>query len=233
MAYRTIPADQQPDIAMLNEHLGDLPQRLPAMLSEIEQKDTATASHTWRVVLYTRALAEALGIHREIVDHVGIAAALHDIGKLDIPDAILMKPGPLTDEEFGIIKTHPVRGYDRLHSMGITHPIVLNLVRWHHERVDGKGYPDGLGGDQIPLGPRFFSVIDTFDALTSVRPYRHEIGEDAAERAIEELRRGIGTRYCTDAVEAFADLYHTGRLGWILHHFNDSNPAPAFSLPAR
>lgn len=194
----------------------------------LEAKDGLTAAHTWRVTLYTRLLAEEFGLDHDAVSRIGIAAALHDIGKLDIPDAILLKPGKLTDEEFAIIKTHPVKGYERLRELGIDDQVALNLVRWHHERLDGKGYPDGISGDQIPIGARFFSVIDTFDALTSVRPYRAAVGEAAAEKALEELHMGVGTRYAPEAVEAFCRLYHRSDLNWILEYFNDASAVPGF-----
>ncbi len=211
--------DQQPMGAQVS-----LAEALP-WVKAIELKDSSTASHTWRVVLYARALSECFGIDRARVERISTAAALHDIGKLRIPDAILQKPGKLTDEEFGIIKTHSAHGHEMLREMGVDDQVALNLVRHHHERWDGLGYPDGLKGEDIPLGARYFAVIDTFDALTSVRPYRREVGEGAAERALEELERGVGTRYWGEAVGAFAQLYREGALQWILHYFNDEAPA--------
>ena len=214
------------------------PEIVEALVKTIEIKDLSSAAHTWRVVLYTRALAEQFGLDATRLHSVTVGAALHDIGKIDIPDAILQKPGRLSDDEFEIIKRHPVIGYDRLVDMGETDPIVLNLVRHHHERVDGKGYPDGLLSEAIPPGARYFAVIDTFDALTSVRPYRSEVGPAAAERALEELHAGIGSRYCSDCVDAFITLYRRGALGWIMEYYNDSHCALPFTpdpsdLPGR
>ncbi len=194
----------------------------------LERKDGLTAAHTWRVTLYARLLSEEFGLTHEQVNRIGVAASLHDIGKLDIPDAVLMKPGKLTDEEFAIIKTHPVKGHERLLALGVDDQIALNLVRWHHERIDGKGYPDGVAGDKIPIGARFFSVIDTFDALTSIRPYRADVGAGAGERALEELHKGVGTRYAPEAVEAFCRLFRRGDLKWIMDYFNDGGDAPGF-----
>ncbi|MBL0921230.1 MAG: HD-GYP domain-containing protein [Phycisphaerales bacterium] len=194
----------------------------------LEAKDGLTAAHTWRVVLYTRHLAEEFGLDHEAVSRIGVAAALHDVGKLDIPDGILLKPGKLTDEEFEIIKTHPVKGHERLLAIGVDDQVALNLVRWHHERLDGKGYPDGIAGAQIPIGARFFSVIDTFDALTSLRPYRSTVGDAAGERALEELHKGVGTRYDPEAVEAFCRMHRRGDLGWIMEYFNDAASTPGF-----
>jgi HD-GYP domain-containing protein (c-di-GMP phosphodiesterase class II) len=206
------------------------PETALALVRVIEHKDRATAAHTWRVVLYTRALAEASGISREDEQRLTFAAALHDVGKLDIPDEILGKAGPLTDAEFAVMKTHAALGHQALLSMGEDDPILLNLVRHHHERFDGLGYPDGLAGEAIPLVARWFAVIDSFDAMTSVRPYRAQVGDEAARRAVIELQAGMGTRYAPEPVEAFANLFHTGELDWILHYFNDQVPIEGWAV---
>ena len=117
------------------------------------------------------------------------------------------------------------------HRIAQSRPDLAPIADWslkHHERWDGLGYPYGYAGERIPVAARYFSVIDTFDALTSVRPYRHEIGDDAARNAIIELKNGAGTRYEPEAVEMFARLFDTGRLDWILHYFNDNSPVPVF-----
>jgi HD-GYP domain-containing protein (c-di-GMP phosphodiesterase class II) len=204
------------------------PDILQAFLRTIEMKDDATAAHTWRVVLYARALAESYGVNDETLKRITYAAAMHDLGKLDIPDEILRKPGKLTDEEFAVIKTHAALGHDRLVNMGEEDPIMLEIVRHHHERIDGKGYPDGLSGESIPVPARMFAVIDTFDAMTSVRPYRKEIGAEAAEKALLELKAGEGTRYDPAAVAAFTKLYRAGSLTWILQYFNDAAQLPTY-----
>lgn len=202
------------------------PDIVQALVGVLEAKDFSTAAHTWRVVLYTRALAESAGVSNELIHRLTYAAALHDVGKIDIPDEILQKPGPLTPEEFAVMKTHTTQGHERLLRMGETDELVLHLVRHHHEQWNGRGYPDGLTGEAIPMGPRFFAVVDTFDALTSVRPYRSEVGPEAAEKAIEELGHMSGSRYCTEAVDVFTTLYRRGGLGWILEYFNDTCPVP-------
>jgi HD-GYP domain-containing protein (c-di-GMP phosphodiesterase class II) len=204
------------------------PEIVQALVGVLEAKDYSTAAHTWRVVLYTRALAEAAGLSDPLIRRLTYGAALHDVGKIDVPDEILQKPGPLTPEEFEVIKTHTTQGHERLVRMGETDPLVLTLVRNHHEQWDGRGYPDGLRAHHIPVGPRFFAVIDTFDAMTSVRPYRAEVGPQAAERAIDELLTHSGTRYCAEAVTLFTDLYRKGGLGWILEYFNDTCPVPDY-----
>ncbi|MEC9373656.1 MAG: HD-GYP domain-containing protein [Planctomycetota bacterium] len=206
------------------------PDLVASLVKTIELKDLSTAAHSWRVVLYARAMAEELGLDHETIRRVTAAAALHDVGKIDIPDQILQKPGKLTDEEFDVIKSHTTLGHERLVRMGEEDEIMLNLVRHHHERWDGKGYPDGLAGDRIPLGPRLFAVIDSFDALTSVRPYRREVGEEAANSALVEIEAGKGTRYQPEMAELFARLYRTGKIDWILHYFNDESPIPGFSM---
>jgi len=204
------------------------PATVANLVRQIEAKDLSTAAHTWRVVLYTRALLEHFGVDRELTALLTQGAALHDVGKLDIPDAILQKPGKLTDDEFEIIKLHPVTGNARMITLDVTDEPILNLVRYHHERWDGHGYPHQLKGEDIPIGPRVFAVIDSFDAMTSVRPYRQHIADNAADLALVELQAGMGTRYWPEAVEGFTDLYRTGRLDHIVHYFNDDVPLPAF-----
>jgi HD-GYP domain-containing protein (c-di-GMP phosphodiesterase class II) len=205
------------------------PAIVAALVKSLELKDGATASHTWRVVLYTRALAEAAGLDHDTIGRLTVAAALHDLGKIDIPDDILLKPSKLTEDEFAVIKTHPSLGHERLVRMGVTDRIVLDLVRHHHERVDGEGYPDRLAGDAIPVGARFFAVVDTFDALTSVRPYRRQLGDDAAKRAIDIITKDVDSHYAVEAVDLFVREFDRGALEWILHYFNDENPAPEYA----
>lgn len=181
------------------------------------------------MVLYTRAILESFGVDHEMIELATQAAALHDIGKIDIPDRILQKPGKLSDEEFEVIKLHPVTGWARIITLGVSEEPIHNIVRFHHERWDGLGYPFQIKGEEIPIGARVFSVIDSFDAMTSVRPYRNDLGDHAAERALIELQAGMGTRYWGEGVEAFTELFKTGKLDHILHYFNDDVPVPAFA----
>lgn len=205
------------------------PEQVQQLVQEIEKKDLSTAAHTWRVVLYTRAMLEEFAVDHEMIDLVTQAAALHDIGKIVIPDEILQKPGRLSDEEYEIIKLHSVAGYAHMLKLGVSEEPILNLVRFHHERWDGLGYPFQATGEDIPIGARVFAVIDAFDAMTSVRPYRDDLGDKAAERALIELQAGMGTRYWSEGVEAFTQLFHTGKLDYILHYFNDEVPVPGFA----
>jgi HD-GYP domain-containing protein (c-di-GMP phosphodiesterase class II) len=204
------------------------PARLKELLLAIEGKDASTAAHTWRVVLYARAMAEEAGVPEERLHEFTYAAALHDVGKLETPRAILTKPGRLTPLEFEIIKLHPVTGYARMITMGVENPTILDLIRYHHERWDGKGYPYAIAGEAIPKPARYFAVIDTFDAMTSRRPYRSAVGAEAADRAIEEIHRGRGSRYAPDAVDLFTNLYKRGCLDWIQNYCNDENTAAGF-----
>ena len=197
---------------------------IEALIREVEVKDACTAAHTWRVALYTQLLSEAGGLDRNEVLRLMYAAVLHDVGKIDIPYRILAKPGRLTEAEFEVIKTHPILGYDRLRRIGEIDPVTLALVRSHHERLDGSGYPDGLSGTEIPTAASCFAVIDTFDAMTSHRPYRHTVGSEGAEKALVVLKAEAGTRYCPEAVELLVARYECGDLDWILSYFNDEQP---------
>lgn len=187
----------------------------------VELKDRSTGAHTWRVTMYAQAMAEASRVDTPMLMNFMLAAVLHDLGKLDIPDAILGKPGALDDDEFKIIQQHAHYGHERLLRMGVTEPLVLGVVRSHHERIDGTGYPDGLVGDQIPQAARWFSIIDGFDAMTSLRCYRDGRGEGAPERALLDLESHAGSWYDPEAVAVFRDLYESGRLDSTLEHLND------------
>jgi hypothetical protein len=150
-------------------------------------------------------IARGMGLPSEDVARIRAAAAVHDVGKLRTPKAVLNKPGRLTDAEFEVIKRHPVDGAEMVAALGDAE--LTRIVRHHHERLDGAGYPDGLHGDEIPLGARIIAVADTFDAITSARPYR-----DAAphQKAIDILREEAGTQLDPDAVRAFL-AYYSGR----------------------
>ena len=187
----------------------------------VELKDRSTGAHTWRVTMYAQAMAEAARVDTPRLMNFMLAAVLHDLGKIDVPDAILGKPGSLDPDEFKRMQEHTTAGHDRLIRMGVTEPVVLDVVRSHHERIDGTGYPDGLAGEQIPLAARWFSVIDGFDAMTSLRSYRDGRGEAAAEQAILDLEVHAGSWYQPEAVAVFRELYESGRLDSTLEHLND------------
>jgi putative two-component system response regulator len=157
----------------------------------IEAKSQHTQGHSERVTSYAVALAKRVGVNEK--DHAVLrrGAALHDVGKIAVPDEILNKPGALTKEEFDIVKLHPVAG------VRIVEPLrsvrdAIPLIRWHHERMDGKGYPDGLEGKDIPLLTRILSVADVFDALASSRPYRSAIPIQKCFEFLHEIANGGG-----------------------------------------
>lgn len=144
---------------------------IAALAKAIEGKDEYTCGHVDRVSTYCMEIGRRVGVDFEGIRALKIGGIVHDIGKVGVPDQILNKPGKLTDEEMTIMKRHPLIGYDILKELR-TFNTVLPIVRWHHERPNGKGYPDGLAGDDLPLLPRIAAVADWFDALTTDRPYR-------------------------------------------------------------
>src|SRR5215213_1223049 len=150
-----------------------------ALALAIDAKDQTATSHIRRVQRYAAAVAQAIGMTPDEVQGVRMAALLHDIGKLAVPEHILSKPGPLTSEEFRKVQIHPVIGAEIIGAVPFPYP-VAPLILAHHERWDGKGYPNGLEGEQIPLGARILSVVDHFDALTSDRPYHAALSDTEA-----------------------------------------------------
>ena len=169
----------------------------------LDLKDEDTAGHSKRVTDTTVRLARRLGISSDDLVHVQRGALLHDIGKMGIPDSILLKRGPLTTEEFDVMKQHPVYAYELLYPIEFLRP-ALDIPYCHHERWDGTGYPRGLKGEQIPLSARIFAVVDVFDALTSDRPYRAAWTE---QRAKDHIREGVGSHFDPAVVAAFFELF--------------------------
>lgn len=166
-------------------------ETLTAFTEAVAQRDLYTGGHVKRIAGYATAVARELKLSLEQVDTIGYAAQLHDIGKLAIPTEILRKPSYLSREEWDIIQQHPVIGSQILERISVLRGVVP-LVRHHHERFDGTGYPDGLRGSEIPLGARIIAVVDAFDAMISDRPYRCAM---SFEEAIDELRVGAGTQF--------------------------------------
>ncbi len=177
-----------------------------ALAETLEKKDPYTGGHVRRVVGYTVLLGRELGLGREELRDLWLAATLHDIGKIGVPDRILGKPAPLDPDEAEIMKRHTVFGAEIVSPLANLQ--VLRGVRNHHERLDGKGYPDGLHDPEIPLAARIIAVADTFDAMTTSRPYRAGL---PAESAAAEILAGAGTQLCPRVVEAFRRLFTAGR----------------------
>jgi putative nucleotidyltransferase with HDIG domain len=169
----------------------------------MEAKDYYTGGHTERVSQVAVALARRLGYTGEELDAIEIGALLHDIGKIGIPERILHKPGPLDEEEWKVMREHPIISEYILSEIDLN-PIVLQVARSSHERIDGAGYPDGLRGDQIPLPARIVLAADALDALTSDRPYR---SARTVSAAMEELRSHAGTQFCPKVIEALDAVY--------------------------
>jgi putative nucleotidyltransferase with HDIG domain len=202
----------------LERHLIDT---ITAFVNAIESKDPYLKGHSARVALYATEIATVMGLDDETIQIVSRGAMLHDLGKLSIMDTILRKPDRLTEEEFAIIKAHPVVGERILKPLRFLNREAC-AVRSHHERFDGSGYPDGLKGENIPLVARIVTVADVFDAVTSNRPYRTALPVDAAR---EEIARGRGTHFDPQVADAFASI-PTERLVEITRHYESLVSAP-------
>ncbi len=175
---------------------------LEALVTALDAREHETHAHSQRVREYTSTLARIMGLNDEELIQVGRGALLHDVGKIGVPDSILLKPGKLTDEEWVEMKRHPRIGYEILQNIKFLEP-AARIVLTHQERWDGKGYPDGLSGEDIPLGSRIFAVVDTLDAMTSDRPYRKAM---SFATALAEVRRCSGTQFDPSVVEAFLSV---------------------------
>jgi len=185
------------DIQMQSD--GYFTKSVEFMAKVIEARDRYTSGHVGRVTAYTLAVAGELGWDGKKMEEAYLGALLHDIGKIGVPDTILNKPGTLTDDEFEIVKTHVTIGVNMLEGLP-RFSALSNYILSHHERYDGRGYPNGLGGGEIPIEGRIISVADSFDSMTSDRPYRKARG---IEEAVAELRRCSGTQYDPEIVDAF------------------------------
>jgi HD-GYP domain-containing protein (c-di-GMP phosphodiesterase class II) len=177
-----------------------------ALAEALDRRDPYTGGHVRRVVAYSLLLGFQMMLSREELSDLWLASTLHDIGKIATPDHILGKPSPLDRDEVEIMKRHPLDGAAIVQHLANDN--VLKGVRNHHERVDGKGYPDGLSGDQLPPVARIIAVADTYDAMTTSRPYRVGL---PPERAAQEILSSVGTQLCPSVVEAFHSLYQSGR----------------------
>ena len=174
-----------------------------ALVTATEKRDPYTAGHQQRVAMLAVAIGRSLGLPDERLEGIRVAGLLHDLGKIQIPAEILVKPTRLTDMEFGLVQTHSEGGYEILRHVPFPWA-VADFVRQHHERLDGTGYPQGLSGDAILFEARILAVADVVEAMGSHRPYRAALGMD---RALDEIRAGRGVRYSPEAVDACLELF--------------------------
>ena len=185
-----------------------LEHTIEAIAATLEVRDPYTAGHQKRTTRIAVAIGREMGLDEDRLKGLYVAGTIHDIGKIAVPVEILSRPGTLSEAEFAIIRIHPVAGYDIIKGIEFPWP-VANIVRQHHERLDGSGYPDGLKGDAILLESRILSVADVLEAISSHRPYRAALG---LEVAIDELRRYRGTRFDPQVVDTCLKLLNEGRL---------------------
>jgi len=177
-----------------------------ALAQAVDAKDSYTAGHSSRVTQYSVVIAEELGLDSEIVRRVRLSGLLHDVGKIGIQDSVLGKPGKLTDEEFAMMKSHPVVGGHILKPVAQLADVIDGVIS-HHERFDGRGYPRGLKGEEIPLQGRIIGVADAFDAMTSDRVYRPRLSDEVA---LAELKKNSGTQFDSRMVDAFLAAFDRG-----------------------
>jgi len=179
------------------------------LVSLVDLRDAYTGGHSSRVGTYTRAIGVRLGLPDTQLEQVVMAALLHDIGKIGVPDHVLLKEGKLTGEEFAQIKKHPELGWMALKSINDFKSLSL-IVLHHHERMDGSGYPGGLKGSAIPLGSRIIAVADSYDALTTDRPYRKA---RTRQVAVDELLSCVESQFDSRVLSAFLDSLEADRNG--------------------
>lgn len=180
------------EIAAQHEKLERISMQIVKALSgAVDAKDAYTNGHSLRVAEYSKEIARRAGLCGKAQDDIYMMGLLHDVGKIGVPDAIINKPARLTDEEFAVIKTHPVMGAKILKNIK-DFPELTTGARWHHERYDGKGYPDGIAGEEIPLEARIIAVADAYDAMSSRRSYRDVLPQEIVR---SEIEKGKGTQF--------------------------------------
>ncbi len=180
-----------------------------ALAEAIEKKDRYTGGHTKRVVHFSMCIAKYMNLTAEQLERIRLGAILHDVGKIGIEDKILKKPAPLDDDEWGVMKTHPELGWEIMNRVEGLKDVIAGM-RYHHERYDGKGYPLGLKGEEIPVIARIISVADTYDAMVSTRPYRKGLDPKIA---FEEIVKYRGTQFDPEVVDAFIEAFKNEKMG--------------------
>jgi len=197
----------------------DLPllRSLLTLASVIEARDPYTGGHIWRVSKYAKTLAEKAGLDKDVVFRAELGGLVHDLGKVGVADAILSKPGKLTESEFSVMKKHAEIGRDLISSHPMS-PYVIDAIFCHHERVDGKGYPGGIMKEKLPLIAELITVADAFDAMTSARPYRAGMPPGKALQIIDAEK---GKQFDAALAGVFLDLAGKGLLEHIIAHCGD------------
>jgi len=191
---------------------------LETLANSLEARDEYTRGHSQRVCDLSLMIARHMGVCEEALAEIRVGTLLHDIGKIGIPDAVLNKPGRLTDEEFALMRQHTVIGYDICKPLGLNEGALM-LIRNHHEKLDGTGYPDGLKGGELPLSVRIVCVADAFDAMSSRRPYREVMDE---KLRLEQFNRFAGTQFDPVVVQVLKTLLREGKLDEMYRdHWND------------
>ena len=175
---------------------------MEALAHTIDANDTYTNGHSIRVAQYSRMIAKKMGLPEEFCENIYYMGLLHDIGKIGVPNEIINKPSRLTDDEYNIIKKHPVIGYQILSEIKSNRELAVG-ARWHHERYDGKGYPDRKSGEDIPLEARIIAVADSYDAMTSNRSYRAYLSQAAVR---EEIEKNMGTQFDPEAAKCMLEI---------------------------
>ena len=174
-----------------------------SLAGAIDAKDTYTKGHSTSVSKYSEALARAINLPEKEINRIMLGALLHDVGKIGIPETVLKKEGPLSDDEWAIMKQHPDIGVEKVLQPNVSLRDLIPIVKYHHERIDGRGYPEGLKGDEIPLAAKIVAIADTYHALTSDRPYRSGM---SIENAIAILEEGAGTQWDADLIRSFIQI---------------------------
>ncbi len=209
LAFTTQSAAGQIETLAVYENIYEnLFATLYGFVNALEARDLYTRQHSTRVTQIALALGRSLGCSSEDLTVIEFAGPLHDIGKIGIRDEILLKPGRLTDEEYAKIKEHPVIGANMLNQLGLW-DCERRIIRAHHERFDGTGYPDGLSREEIPFLARILAVADAYDAMASDRAYRRKMEERAI---LEILEQGAGTQFDPRVVAAFGDMHRAGTI---------------------
>jgi hypothetical protein len=197
--FRTFKAKQRNDVRIIL-------QSMNTFISFIDAKDPYTRGHSRRVAMYAAEIAKRMGLSEDEVQNIYYCGLLHDAGKISVPDAVLNKPGKLTDEERKTIQSHTIAGGKMLKQLSSIKGI-RETALYHHERYDGTGYPEGLKGDKIPLYARIVGVADSYDAMSSNRVYRRHLSKD---EIIEEIQQGSGTQFDPDILKYMVDMINDG-----------------------